>query len=340
MYLILVPQVTVSDPDLGDYLAPELWGLAHRPHLWGQASSMWDGKGLQALWFRGTPAELDFLVAKGAKYLGLCSSPSNDDRMVEAMTTGDLKSSRDEFVAAYRAPALTAEKSLVTAERGSALLHLVAVLGLVAAAALLGVSAAALSLVVLHQDNFNRVGALNGSTMSDGLGAWTVLSGAPATDGAKCTGDATANAASKDSVMGSIADMRVSCTRVATGDQVGPAARLADASNYYFTQARATNKNSMFKRVAAVNTVLGVDGSTTANGDSLGLDCVGTTITGYLNGAVDVGPVTDAAFASGVAGFRSAGAKSLDDWKIEIPAGAGRRTLYGKSGSRGVQFQR
>lgn len=115
------------------------------------------------------------------------------------------------------------------------------------------------------------------------------------------------------------ADYDVSCemTQVSDGTSqtVGPAGRINLAADtcYVVRFSDSLNAYQLFKIVAGTGTQLGSNVSATITpGDVLLLRMVGSSISALVNGAVVIGPITDAAItAAGKAGLRfSAGGVS------------------------------
>jgi hypothetical protein len=107
---------------------------------------------------------------------------------------------------------------------------------------------------------------------------------------------------------------------------IGPAARMSAASNVtgYSMNARwdgaGVGTHLLLKWVAGapdVETVLGEDAQDPANGQTLKVRCSGSSISGYRNGSVLLGPVTD----SGIDG---------------VTVGGKRGGLFGYGGNAGV----
>lgn len=329
MDLVLVPRVQAADPDTGlRYFRPSLPASLDRAHGWGQASSEFEPDGKVLCWVRADAAELDAISRQaGSRVVGRCATDAQSDRMVAALRAGDLKSSRDEFVAAYRALAVPEEDAARAARGRARIASLVAMVGLVAAAALLarwlGIpEGAAIGLVVLHQDNFNRANEnLGVSGMSDGLGVWTILSGTP-------------TVTSNQETAGGAALARDSAMDAASGDQrvtikvIGVPPGIVARGNSTFStcySARpisgAGNKLRLFRGVGT--TQLGSDSSAAvAANDAIAVDCAGSSISALINGGTACGPVTDSNYASGQAGLWHAGGGAiLDDWQVEVAAG-------------------
>lgn len=105
--------------------------------------------------------------------------------------------------------------------------------------------------------------------------------------------------------------------------QAGVVARCSTTTQTFYN-ARFNNGNvQLFKAVAATFTQLGADYAqaiTAGTSKRLGLICDGNQISVTVDGAVVIGPVTDASIASGRAGLRSASAQGnyeLDNFSVD-----------------------
>jgi hypothetical protein len=100
--------------------------------------------------------------------------------------------------------------------------------------------------------------------------------------------------------------------------QLGPLVRkgLNATLTYYMYEARRTttpaNDHRLIKSVAGTGSVLGTDDpADVSNGEILKTEANGTSITGYLNGGVSVGPVTDSAIDGTTVGGKHVGMRSF-----------------------------
>jgi hypothetical protein len=294
------------------------------PQGWGQASSDFEPESQVLVWLRCDDATADSIQRRtGSRVLSICASAADADRMVAAMRAGDSGAAREEFLAAYRTPAKVEEEAL-RKQRGRARLEaviawVVATLGIAAAAAMFpGVG---LLGAVLHADTFNRAdAALNGSTMSDGLGAWTADAGLNVVSNALVI--STVDHRGHDSAMAATGNMTVTATNAA-GRGGGPIARYAAGPDGYlmFRRQVAGNPVRLSRLDDGVQTVLGT-GSNSADGTILGARAVSSAVVGLRNGSIDIGPVTDSTYATGVAGVGRVGTENctLDDWQVETDA--------------------
>lgn len=156
----------------------------------------------------------------------------------------------------------------------------------------------------LASDDFNRA---NG-----GLGAnWTtttsesvpvILSNEASADtstgtyGSRYTGITWPNDQYAEAIIGSIVEN-------VTDNGAGPACRIASGTQtHYFAQTN-TVETRLYKVVSGTFTQLGTDGAACATGDTLRLECQGTSISVKKNGATIIGPVTDSAISAGDAGI-------------------------------------
>lgn len=158
-----------------------------------------------------------------------------------------------------------------------------------------------------RSDDLNRTGnvLLHGATPSGGGSAWNDLTSSFKTNADGGTGEVTAyeynasgnNVASMDA---GVTDVLVQCEVIRIDSQGGPAARVADASNFYFFYAKSDGTTELYKRVGGTYTLL-ASGSLTFTpgvGNTLGIRCVGTSIKGYVNGA-EAASVTDSDLTTG-----------------------------------------
>ena len=100
------------------------------------------------------------------------------------------------------------------------------------------------------------------------------------------------------------------------------------ATTYYCAQIKADGKLEL-RRVdgdSTSPTVLGSEGSAVSASDTIAVRCFGTSIYALINGVVDIGPITDANYATGKAAigiFEQTG--TLDDFSatVFVPAAGG-----------------
>jgi hypothetical protein len=112
---------------------------------------------------------------------------------------------------------------------------------------------------------------------------------------------------------------------------IGPAARMTSSTfeTHYSMNARwdgaGVGTHLMLKWVAGVETSLGENAQDPANGQTLKMRADGTSISGYRNGSVLIGPVTDSAIDGVTVGGKRGGAfcfvanasvinATIDDW--------------------------
>lgn len=182
-----------------------------------------------------------------------------------------------------------------------------------------------MALTLLHADDFNRSnGSLEGSTMSDGVGAWATVAG---------TWDILSNEAKNsawssdigiwDSVMTAVGDQKAQA-KVRTNDS-GVIVRHneggAGAATYYLAYLNAATIY-LYRRDAGGFSLLSSLASAAVD-DVIGISAVGTTIEGFVNG-VSAGTVTDATYATGKAGLYGGGGglSTFDDFEDYVePAG-------------------
>lgn len=144
-----------------------------------------------------------------------------------------------------------------------------------------------------------------------GLGAdWTTTTGETAPQiisgevhgpsvavyGARYTALAAPNDGYAEIAVGSVV-----CT--VSDEGVGPAYRIAAGAQTHYLVQTNTEETRLYRVVAGTYTQLGSDGAACETGDVLRLTCNGTSISVQRNGTTIIGPVTDAAIASGSAGL-------------------------------------
>lgn len=198
------------------------------------------------------------------------------------------RSGRDEWIDAYRGVASVCEKEEAGRIYGT--------------------------LATLHQDTFTRTnGDMNGSTMSDGLGTWAVSSGSFAIVVNQAVSGVGTGLA-YDSAQSAVDEQQTTITNVTPQDG-GPIARWIDNTHYY-------NMRALPGYVMGRNggTAISGTGSTSAANDIEKWYSVGSSHTFILNGVTDLGPVTDATHATGVAGVYSGGVGTWDNFLDEIAA--------------------
>ena len=190
-------------------------------------------------------------------------------------------------------------------------------------------------MATIAADNFNRSNrSLAGDTMSDGSSTWADgLNGGCSIDTNVAIGDSGAATADAycDS-MSNIADLTVTA-KVASGDNVGVIARrTGNGEKYYAKMKTGDAKLMVWKTSGGSSSQLGADGSVVSVGDTIGIRCEGTTISGLINGVVDFSR-TDSDHSTGQAGIHiRAQDGTLDDWIAETISAA-------DAGGQGVAAQ-
>lgn len=101
--------------------------------------------------------------------------------------------------------------------------------------------------------------------------------------------------------------------------RIGPAVRVdtGGARTCYAFRRTPTPARQLVKDVAGALTQLGAVAADFTVSDVAYVEAVGTAVTAKRNGAIDVGPITDAAIVAGAAGLHADGvstATQLDDW--------------------------
>lgn len=164
-----------------------------------------------------------------------------------------------------------------------------------------------------HTDTFNRANTadINGSTMSDGLGLWSVRTGGAAPVGI------TTNQATKgigtaavyyDANAPVVTNARCSLVMV-NGFSLAPAITLqADGSGYFMYP-----NGNLYKYVTGVGfTQLAAASGAPANGSVIMIEKIGSTLVGYDDG-VQIVTVVDATYGSGRPGHYSDAASGISD---------------------------
>jgi len=358
MHLVTVPQI--GSGRRNDPLRPAFGDLTPllntRPHGWGQAAS--ERARRVRVWLNAEPEELARVVRAPGVVLereANAATMREARRLVRALRTekapriGARWNMRDEFVDLYggSAPVQRPARDLRAeafdlAQRMAALIVLGAplhVLMRLFASAPLDVRAV---LTVVSSDSFTHAGAnnLNGLDMINTYGGaanfWEVLTGSGTVDASVCVlNNFGAKTVAIDTDMSTVAICRTTINGTANQDNPSALARVADASNFYY--ARSSNPTQLFKQVSASDTQLGSNGSDPSTND-VGCDCSGTSISLLVNGSVDIGPITDSAFASGVLGIGSMGGyANLTKFVGEYDSGGGGATVRGLVG-RGLNI--
>ncbi len=179
---------------------------------------------------------------------------------------------------------------------------------------------------VLATDDFTRANAPNlGANwgLVTGLNTFQVSSNqADTLNGSNLGGRYTAVAAPANQY----SKVTLSALNASTSTGVGAAVRMASGAITMYLIQGNTTETTMFKGVGGSFTQLGSTAAASAVNDTLSIEASGTTITGKKNGVTIIGPVTDAAIASGDFGVwgTDPGAVGLrvDNWEGGDFAGA------------------
>jgi len=335
MRLALVPIIQHTDPVRGTWRGPAL----PEPVEWHQASSLWDSPagGFQQLiladitdaqalaWARAGIVVLDEAVdlsalraqmhkphARAADFSSLRSdarAARGTSRMADATrrmwdlhrTIADSgETDRREYLATYRDAAARFEREWFRVPPG------------------------VVALTTLHQDSFNRADTsdIGGSTMSDGVGAWSsaLYSGLfkIASNVIQQTGGNGTYCAYYDSAMSDVDVQRASLT-ISTWTQSGPFVRIKTSDGSGYTSISFFDA-SLYRVDAGTRTSLGT-GSSPTGGDIISCDASGSSISHLVNGSTRVGPVTDTTYSTGRCGVFSdgaAGGPTEDDFLAEV----------------------
>ncbi len=171
---------------------------------------------------------------------------------------------------------------------------------------------------VLATDDFNRA---NSASLGANWANVTGLNQADLQSNAAANSNAN-NIGARYTAVAAPADQysKVTCTVLnsSTSTGVGAAVRMASGAVTLYLIQGNTTETTMFKGVGGSFTQLGSTAAASAVNDILEISAVGTTITGKKNGAVIIGPVTDAAIASGDYGLWFTGVVNTlraDNWE-------------------------
>jgi hypothetical protein len=333
MRLALVPIVSVNEPGLGMISRPDLPSSVEG--RWGQASSKWRSQGQVLVWLDVDETEALNLAKDGVTIIDDYVEWTRQDHA--AMLTPSLRT--EEFLdadaeeVAKRGTELWLpaweEKHRILREISASSLAVVKQCRLAYRAVakrfedewfrpLEGIVAA---LSVVSSDGFSGTSAsLSGRTMDAALGGaantWG-LSGSIAVGSGVATGsgggnygyDATASAV----------DIQRATVKTLTDVNVGCTVRYIDNSSNYFGWRNGSNQAQIYITNGGPS-ALSTNGTFSDN-DTMALDADGDQLTLLKNGSAQVGPVTDATWATGVGGIRVDTA-SLDDFVYEVDSGA------------------
>lgn len=192
--------------------------------------------------------------------------------------------------------------------------------------------------MTLCTDSFNRAdSALGGSTLDNANGGsesdtWTSIAGTWSV-GPTFPNVARETAGTNPATIivnstTAVDVQRVSITLGGSAGNVGVQGPLAryNAGDYYLFYISADGaQGQLFKRVGGSFTQLGASGGVLHAGDVMSVDCSGTSISTYINGVLDIGPITDSAIATGRPGMFDLGNNTalFDNFKYEVTAVAG-----------------
>lgn len=184
-----------------------------------------------------------------------------------------------------------------------------------------------MALTLLHADTFNRADStLSGATFSDGLGAWTVVSGAwevVSNQGRSTT--PTGDRIAYDSAMSVVTDQRSEFTVIS--DDIGAVCRWdaggGGIGTFYLAYVGIGGGLALYYYNGSFNAIGSGSGSVTA-GDVVALDAVGTAITVRKNGTSTI-TATDSTYASGKCGMYGGGTgnRLFDDYNVYTEPAAG-----------------
>jgi pectate lyase len=165
--------------------------------------------------------------------------------------------------------------------------------------------------VLLYQDSFDRAdGDIDGSTLSGGTGTWDVIT--PDVTIATNRATTTLPSGSALAVVGDmtpVGDQRVSAK--ITNGIVEIVARYSVGG--FYTVYPSSGAIHLYS--SGTGGIGDSAAATFADGDTIDLECIGTTIKGYVNG-VEVVSATNADHASGIAGVSPTNAAYANDFKV------------------------
>jgi len=172
---------------------------------------------------------------------------------------------------------------------------------------------------LLHHDDFSGgTSEIDGSTMSDGVGAWTVRGGTGIVSRSSGTAVSAAGSWSQvpyyDSVMpGTTGDQAAEVTFTDAGASGGPVTRW-DGSNFYYASRGASSTTLYYGAGSYPGTSLGSWSHSPTSTDVLRLESVGSTHEVFMNGS-SLGSVSDSAVATGRCGVWQAFSQNVGDFK-------------------------
>lgn len=345
MRLALVPTMTAAVPGLGSVATPAL-----PPWLGGrfwQASSLWHERspesGLVLVGLDITESEALQAAREGVVPLGGAIRFSRADvarmRARHPHTQDLLDLSRDARTGATSGLRATARSKKWALHSRMCDQSMIAVRECVAAyreeAAkierdLFSSPSGIVGLSTLHQDTFNRSDRdLNGDTMSDGLGVWTVTEGTWSIVGNQAQADAVLGEnVAYDSAMSSVGTQRVSVTT--RGPESGAFARWSSNQGYLAHRLSNSSTALYVKYGTGLNYAsLSTGSSNAVNGDIQSCDCDGTTIAYLLNGSANGSPATDSTVSSGKGCMRGHLVAIQDDFLVEVADSSSIKTING-----------
>lgn len=175
-----------------------------------------------------------------------------------------------------------------------------------------------MALSLLHADTFTRSdGALDASTMSDGLGTWSA-GGSFAVSSNQCAGD-NGDAGGWDSAMSDVADQAAEAD-IIDGDSGVLVRHSAGGNNTYYLAYRsgAGTGVTLYRRDSGGGfTSLSSAGDLTL-GSKLTIEAIGSALRVLIDD-VETGSATDSTYASGRAGIYKG---TVDDFNDYVDAGS------------------
>lgn len=196
------------------------------------------------------------------------------------------------------------------------------------------VPAVSLSFITVASDSFNRAdGAIVGSTLDNANGGsgtrtWGPVVG-PGSGAFAISGNAARNTVDEavlpviSPINYSYQRVTITCANIDEGVIARRSAGATTGNGYLAYRNFSTARAQLFRMDNGSITQLGTDGSVIANGDELSVHCQGDQISLLINGAVNIGPITDATYPGGTAALYGGGdgnPHSFEDFLWEAEA--------------------
>lgn len=327
MRLAIVPQIEVPDPSLGEgvsVLRPDLpQHVLTRAGAWGQASSRLESRKRVVIWLNVSEEEAEEISKRSGCVVKGATHPSEETTSLRNGMCRGSRAARLDFIESYRTVAKAIEEAEDRRDALKRLGKLVAILGAVTVTDLVlrgllhlppGLTLAA----VIATDNCDGTNgsSFHGLSTTTGGKTWATFLGADWMQVQSNTAYSTNSGIAWLSDMSDTADVYAQCT--AKTNNAGPYIRISTSGNTEGYWIRHNNSNvDMYRAVPGSTYVqLGSNGSSPGTNPLLRIEASGSSISGYLNGVLDIGPVTDTNRTTGKCGaFILESGKSFDDWE-------------------------